>query len=370
MLLNFDRVRRRFRVLLVLGFALLALRPLTGCYYLQAAAGQLEISSKRRGIEQLIEDPQTDPALRGRLEYVRSARDFAVAELALPDNDSYRSYAALDRPFVVWNVFATDEFSVEPKRWCFPVAGCVVYRGYFDSETAERYARSIRLEGSDAMVAGAAAYSTLGHFDDPVLSTMMRWSDVQLAATLFHELAHQVVYVPGDAPFNESFATVVEHVGVERWLTTRGETQVLAQWRETERRASDFQGLLLDTRRRLGEAYASGGPDAKLRAVKAQIFGRLKYEYSLLREQWGGYRGYDAWFDRPLNNAHLVPVATYQDCVPGFERLLAAAGGDLGTFYAEVERLASMPAKQRAVSVCESAERVTTTGAGSPVRSP
>lgn len=367
-MLQLRRFVRRSRVLLLLGFAVLALRPLTGCYYLQAAAGQLEISSKRRGIEQLIGDPQTDPALRGRLQYVQSARDFAVGELSLPDNDSYRSYTALDRPFVVWNVFATDEFSVEPRRWCFPVAGCVVYRGYFDPDTAERYAQSIRLAGGDAMVAGAAAYSTLGHFADPVLSTMMRWSDVQLAATLFHELAHQVVYVPGDAPFNESFATLVERVGVERWLTSRGEADALAQWRQTERRAGDFQSLLLDTRRRLGEAYANGSPDPELRAAKARIFGQLKYEYSLLRERWGGYPGYDAWFDRPLNNAHLVPVATYQDCVPGFERLLATAGGDLAVFYAEVERLASLPAQQRAAAVCATAERVTTTDAGSPVR--
>jgi predicted aminopeptidase len=367
------QIRRVFPVLravLLLGIAVVLIRSLTGCYYLQAAAGQLEISSKRRAIEQLIEDPGTEPALRSRLEYVQSARDFAVRELALPDNGSYRSYTALDRPFVVWNVFATDEFSVQPRRWCFPVAGCVVYRGYFDVGAAERYAQRIRLEGGDAMVAGAAAYSTLGHFDDPVLSTMMRWSDAQLAATLFHELAHQVVYVAGDAPFNESFATVVEHVGVERWLTSRGEASLLAQWRETERRAGEFQALLLDTRRRLAEAYAEGGPTDQLRAAKARIFGRMKYEYSLLRERWGNYPGYDAWFDRPLNNAHLVPVATYQDCVPGFERLLAAAGGDLAVFYADVERVASMPAQQRTASVCATAEAVTTTDAGSRVRSP
>src|SRR3990170_5868323 len=187
----------------------------SGCYLLQAASGQIELTSKRRPIEKVLADTRTSEELRTRLQYVSAARTFASAELGLPNNDSYRSYADLGRPYVVWNVFATEEFSVQPRRWCFPIAGCVVYRGYFDEKNAQTYARRLRLGGLDTSVGGVAAYSTLGHFKDPVLNTMLGWSDVQLASTLFHELAHHVVYVAGDSEFNEAFATVVEERFVE-----------------------------------------------------------------------------------------------------------------------------------------------------------
>ena len=199
-------------------FLMLVLPSLTGCYLMQAAGGQMELVSKREPIHSVLSNPATTEKLRGRLEYVTAARDFASRELGLPDNASYRSYADLQRPYVVWNVFAADEFSVEPKRWCFPIAGCVVYRGYFKESAAQAYALKMRMRGNDAMVGGVAAYSTLGHFKDPVLNTMMGWSDAQLAGTLFHELAHQVVYIPGDSEFNEAFATAVEEVGLERPL--------------------------------------------------------------------------------------------------------------------------------------------------------
>ena len=211
------------RLLTIAGAAL----PLTGCYLMQAASGQMEIASKREPIAAVLADTSTPAQLRTRLEYVAAARDFASRELGLPDNESYRSYADLGRPFVVWNVFAAPEFSVEPRRWCFPIAGCVVYRGYFSEAAAQRYARRLRRHGDDAAVGGVAAYSTLGHFKDPVLSTMLGWSDAQLAGTLFHELAHQVVYVPGDSEFNESFATVVEEARLERWLTAQQRIQDL-----------------------------------------------------------------------------------------------------------------------------------------------
>ena len=361
------RHARRFFALLLIA----ALPSASGCYYLQAAAGQLEISTKSRPIDALIEDAATDPALRARLEYVRAAREFAASELKLPDNETYRSYADLERPFVVWNVFATDRYAIEPRTWCFPVAGCVVYRGYFDRSAAEGYARSIRLAGGDAMVAGAVAYSTLGHFDDPVLNTMLRWDDADLAATLFHELAHQVVYVPGDARFNEAFATVVETAGLERWLASRGRESELEAWRVRRSRAEDFMDLLLTTRARLSTLYASGRNETELEGEKQQAFGQLKYEYALLRERWGGYGGYDAWFDRALNNAHLVPVATYHACVPGFERVLAEAGGDFERFYAEVRRLADISAEARADLLCRSGpDAISASSGDSPARSP
>jgi predicted aminopeptidase len=329
-----------------------ALLPLTGCYLVQAARGQMAIAAKREPIAEVLADSGTTPQLRARLEYVAAARDFASRELGLPDNESYRSYADVGRPYVVWNVFAAPEFSVEPRRWCFPIAGCVVYRGYFSEEAAQRYARKLRRRGDDAAVGGVAAYSTLGHFKDPVLNTMLGWSDAQLAATLFHELAHQVVYVPGDSEFNESFATVVEEAGLERWLAARQRGQDLAVWQEQRERQSQFIALLLTARSKLRELYESALPDDEKRSRKQYKFGELKLDYARLRQQWNGYGGYDRWFDRTLTNAHLVSAATYYGCVPGLQRVLSEAGGDLQRFYDEAKRLARMDKDARALQVC------------------
>ena len=329
-----------------------ALLPLTGCYLMQAATGQMAISSKREPIAEVLADSATPPPLRARLEYVAAARDFASRELGLPDNESYRSYADLGRPYVVWNVFAAPEFSVEPRRWCFPIAGCVVYRGYFNEESARTYARKLRRRGDDVAVGGVAAYSTLGHFNDPVLSTMLGWSDAQLAGTLFHELAHQVVYVPGDSEFNESFATVVEEAGLERWLAARQREQDLVAWREQRERQSEFIALLLKTRDKLRELYESALADDEKRSRKQYEFGELKLDYAQLRQQWNGYSGYDRWFDRTLSNAHLVSAATYYGCVPGLQRVLSEVGGDLPRFYEEAKRLARMDKDARELAVC------------------
>ena len=300
----------------------------------------------------VIADSATPPQLRARLEYVATARDFASRELGLPDNESYRSYADLDRPYVVWNVFAAPEFSVEPRRWCFPIAGCVVYRGYFSEDAAQRYASRMRRRGDDAAVGGIAAYSTLGHFKDPVLNTMLGWSDAQLVGTLFHELAHQVVYVPGDSEFNESFATVVEEAGLELWLAARQRGQDLVAWREQRERQGEFIALLLSARSKLRSLYESALPDDEKRSRKQYEFGELKLAYQRLKQQWDGYPGYDRWFDRTLNNAHLVSAATYYGCVPGLQRVLSEVGGDLRRFYDEARRLARMDKDARALAVC------------------
>jgi predicted aminopeptidase len=336
------------RILLTVILAL----PLSGCYLLQAAGGQWEITTKRRPIDKLLADERTPEQLRTRLEYVAAARAFASSELGLPDNESYRSYADVGRPYVVWNVFAAEEFSVEPRRWCFPIAGCVVYRGYFDEQNAWNYARRLRLKGWDTAVGGVAAYSTLGHFKDPVLNTMLGWSDVQLAATLFHELAHQVVYVPGDSAFNEAFATVVEEAGLQRWLASRGRLQDLDAWNEHRQRNAQFIGLLLQTRERLAELYKTDLPEEEKRDRKQYEFGLLKLQYEQLKTQWNGYRGYDAWFSRTLNNAHLVSAATYYGCVPGLRRVLRSVDGDLPRFYDEARALARQSKEAREAAVC------------------
>jgi len=318
----------------------IAILPLSGCYLLQAAAGQMEIVTKRKPIATVIANPATPVPLRKRLEYVSDARQFAVKELGLPDNESYRSYADLERPFVVWNVFATDEFSVEPRRWCFPIAGCVVYRGYFNEQRAQDYARGLRSRGQDTAVGGVAAYSTLGHFEDPVLNTMLNWSDVQLAGTLFHELAHQVVYVPGESEFNEAFATTVEEAGLERWLTAHNRVQEMRSWYTQRERSEQFIGLLLVARERLRNLYAEDLPEDEMRARKQQEFGRLKFEYLQQKARWNGYSGYDRWFDRALNNAHLISAATYHGCLPKFRELLHSVEGDFQRFYDRVRELA------------------------------
>lgn len=307
----------------------------------------MQIASRREPISGVLENPATPEKLRTRLEYVAAARDFASSELGLPDNASYRSYADIGRAYVVWNVFATPEFSVEPRRWCFPIAGCVVYRGYFNEARAQRYARRLRARGYDATVAGVAAYSTLGHFNDPVLSSMMGWSDAQLAATLFHELAHQLVYVPGDSEFNEAFATAVEETGLERWLNANGKSRQLQAWRVQRQRGQEFIQLLLDARERLRSVYESGITAVAMRESKQQEFGRLKFDYTQLKARWDGYAGYDGWFDRALNNANLVSAATYHGCLPGFLQLLNSVNGELPRFYEEVRGLAQQPKEMR-----------------------
>ena len=328
---------RRLRLLL----CLCALLPaLTGCYLMQAAAGQMEVARKRQPIAEVIASPSTPAPLKTRLEYVSAAREFAIRELALPDNDSYRSYADVGRPFVVWNVFAAERFSVEPRRWCFPIVGCVVYRGYFDEASAQKYARRLRLNGYDTAVGGVAAYSTLGHFKDPVLNTMLGWGDAQLAATLFHELAHQVLYVPGDSDFNEAFATVVEEAGIDRWLHARGLLDNLKAWRTYRQRSARFVGLLLDTRARLAELYASTLSEVEKADRKQLEFARLKLDYERIkRDEWNGYSGYDHWFARTLNNAHLVSAATYHACVPALTQVLRSVDNDLPRFYEKVKAL-------------------------------
>jgi len=326
-------IAARISVIFVLG------ATLSGCYLLQAAQGQLAISGKREPIADVIAATDTSAELKRRLQLITEARAFASRELGLPDNETYRSFVDLQRPFAVWNVFATDRYSVEARRWCFPIAGCVVYRGYFDESAAQRYALRTRMKGHDATVAGVAAYSTLGHFDDPVLSTMLRWTDAQIAATLFHELAHQVLYVPNDSAFNEAFASVVEEEGARRWLTSREQLDVLSQWRNSRERSRQFTQLLLDTRERLAALYRQSADDPDLYFLKQREFGRLKFEYWRLKESWNGYAGYDAWFDRALNNADLVTAATYQSCVPKLRELLESVNGDLPQFYEAAKQL-------------------------------
>jgi len=338
---------RGARGLATLGSVLL----LSGCYVLQAASGQMGVLSRSRPIERVIADPATPPATRERLELAELAREFAVRDLALPDGRSFRKYADLGRPYAVWNVVAAPEFSVTPRHWCFPIAGCVSYRGYFKEPGARAFGLKLSARGDDVSVEGVPTYSTLGHLPDPLLSTMLNWREARLVGTIFHELAHERLYVAGDTEFNEAFASVVEDEGVRLWLAAGGRSADLEAFRLAASREADFAALVGAARDRLARLYRSELAMEPMRIEKQREFGRLKFAYEQLRERWGGYHGYDTWFARALNNAHLASVAAYQSCVPGLRRELDAAGS-LPEFYRRAAALAALDRAQRHARLC------------------
>ena len=339
------KLPRLLRRALVTGAAVSAVSLLASCstlnYYTQAAQGQLSLLSNARPIDDWLADPATTTSLRHRLESARQIRRFAVQEMGLPDNDSYKNYAALKRQYVLWNVVATPELSLKPLQWCFPVAGCVNYRGYYSKDEAQAYARQLRAEGHDVEVGGVSAYSTLGWFSDPLISTFINYPDAELARLIFHELAHQVSYVPGDSRFNESFASAVEEEGVALWLERYGNPAMREGYTRYTVRRKDFLALLLKYRKELERTYASIVPDETKRIAKARLFIALKEEYQVLKANWGGYAGYDRFFAEPLSNAHLASIATYTDYVPAFRAMLRGEK-NFGAFYRKVERLAKM----------------------------
>lgn len=334
----------RYRTWLLGGAAIAAAALAGGCaqlgYYMQAAQGQYALMADARPIDDWLADPHTADKLRTKLSRVKEIRRFAAAELGLPDNGSYKNYADLKRPFVLWNVVAAPALSLDPVKWCFPIAGCVNYRGYYSKDAAQAFAGELRQQGLDVQVGGVPAYSTLGWFDDPVLSTFIQYPDGELARLVFHELAHQVAYAKDDSQFNESFAVAVEEVGVERWMARFGDDKMRRAFTEYEGRKKDFLALLLKHRKALKENYESDAPDAAKRSAKAALFQSLKDEYQVMKAGWGGYAGYDRWFAEPLSNAHLASIATYHDFVPGFRALLQQQKS-MADFYATVKRMAS-----------------------------
>ena len=338
----------------LLAAVLFAALPGCGTMYLfQAASGEWHVLRARKPIDAVLADPHTPQTVRETLTEVRAARDFASRELKLPDNRSYRSYADIDRPYVVWNVVATPEFSVNPKRWCFPIAGCVAYRGYFSERRARAFAAGLAKRGFDVALAGVPAYSTLGKFADPVLSTMLRYGPEELAAIIFHELAHQLLYVPNDTEFNEAFAVTVEDAGLERWLRFNGQPDRIERYRQERARDQAFIELLARTRARLARLYASGLPAQQMRNHKGEIFAQLAADIRQLEQQQGVHISlYDEWLAQGLNNAQLASVATYFDCVPGFQRLLTEQDNDLTRFYTAARVLARMPRGARHARLC------------------
>ncbi len=326
-------------------------------YYAQALRGHLDLMTRAKAIDEALAEPGTPDALRKRLAAVVKIRDFASRELGLPDNGSYRRYADLGRPFVVWNVFAAPEFSLEPVKSCFPIAGCVDYRGYYAHKDAEAASGALAARGYDTFVGGVPAYSTLGFFDDPVLNTFVYYPEAELARLLFHELAHQVTYVKGDTVFNESFAVTVERAGLERWLAVHGSAAERRAYEVFAARRREFIALILAYRERLARAYTVQAPSAQKRAEKAALFAAMLEDYQSLKARWGGFAGYDRWFAKGVNNANLASVAAYTQLVPAFEVLLAQSGGDLPRFYAAVRRLAAQSKPDRDAALAALAER-------------
>ena len=347
------RSLRRWWLLLLPVVALASCRTVS--FYTQAARGQWEISSKAKPINGLIQNADTDPKLRKKLELVQELRSFAAKELHLPAAEQYDCYCDLGRKFAVWVVFAAPEFSVEGKTWWYPLVGSLKYRGYFTSEEAEREASMLKTKGYDVFVGGVEAYSTLGWFRDPVLNTFLRRDDAELAELLFHELTHQRLYISGDTDFNEAFATAAGQEGARRWLRSMGRTAELNQYEINIGLEREFIQLVQQSRGRLERLFAETGhsPD-EMRALKQAEFARLRQEADALKKKTGGSLPVDRWFSKPVNNARLNTLATYYDLVPGFERLLRAEGGDLEKFLKRVDAMKSMSASARKRAVMSS----------------
>ncbi len=330
---------------------IISLIAATGCesvrYYSHVASGQLQIVNHRQSIKRLIADPQTDPVLTHKLKRILEIREFAENDLSLPVDDNYLNYVDLKRPYVAWNVNAAPEFSLAPKTWYYPIVGHASYRGYFSQEKATAFADQLRNEGLDVYVGGVTAYSTLGWFSDPVFNTIIRGSDEAAAALIFHELAHQILYVPDDTTFNESFATAVEQEGLRRWMDSNGNQTGYREYLERRQRREAFIALITKYRQILEELYQKDLEQQVMRRRKASVISSLKNEYGTLKSFWGGYAGYDAWFSDQLNNAKLNSVGAYYDLVPAFSRLLNDQDGNLEAFYEKCRSLADLTPPER-----------------------
>jgi len=332
-------------------FCVLLAAVLTGCesirYYKQLISGQIAILNKKQPATKLLDDPNTPEKLKEKLRMVIDIRTFAKDELFLPVKNQYLDFVELERPFAGWNMWATPEFSFAPKTWCYPIIGCAVYRGYFSKQDAFDYGHRLEAQGYDVYIGGVAAYSTLGWLNDPVFSTFIYRSDIKLAALIFHELSHHLLYVGDDTTFNESFAIAVEHESMRRWLTTRDNLKASEDYKMDYWRRRQFIELVTKYRKELETLYAKDLPTPEKRQAKAAVFEKLKDEYQLLKKDWDGYSGYDLWMNRNMNNAKLISVSTYHDLVPAFLKLLKTCNNDLKVFYKKCQDLSKKSKEER-----------------------
>lgn len=316
-------------------------------YYGQAIRGQYSLLEKRRPISEIMVDAESPEFLRHKLAFILTVRQFAENELKLPVKNNYLTYVDLEEPYVVWNVFAAPEFSMTPKTWCYPIVGCAAYRGYFAQGDASEYANRLDDDGYDVYVAGVTAYSTLGWFDDPVLSTFLQYSRLRSAALIFHELAHRILYVKGDTAFNESFATAVEQEGIQRWMNVSRRSADYRNYLKRYDRHQRFVQLVLRYRRKLDALYESDASELEKREKKATVIKALRHEFDRLKSDENGMSAYEDWMKNSLNNAKIASVSAYHDFVPAFHKMLAQSQGDLNRFYSACRKLARTPKDQR-----------------------
>lgn len=349
------------RLKCVLILILILSSTLTACstagYYWQSAAGHMRLMWQRVGIEELLQDPNLPQMQRKKLTLVLEARKFASSDLGLPDNGSYTHYVDTGQHYVVWNVFATPEFSLELNRWCFLIVGCVGYRGYYAESEAQELAKELAAQGYDTDVSGAIAYSTLGWFDDPVLNTFINYPDPNLVGLIFHELAHQQIYIQHDTAFNEGFASMIEIEGVRRWLQAHPESGDIEHYYRHKQLRSHFVALVSSANGALRELYASALTPSEKRQGKQAIIAKLRQDYATQKTQVEGFKIYDSWFSQAINNARLASVAAYADRVPAFAQLLLESGDDLAKFYPAVKRLAALEPQQREQAFAQLLER-------------
>lgn len=318
-------------------------------YYWQSARGHLSLWWSARSVQSWLDDTATDPKLAERLRRAQQIRRFASESLGLPNNGSFTRYAQLGRPFVLWNVQAAPELSLDPVRWCFPVAGCVAYRGFYSREGADEFAGALRGQGLDVQVSGVPAYSTLGWFDDLLLSSFIDYPEPELAQLIFHELAHQVVYVPGETGFNESFATAVEMIGVRRWLEASGAgAAALEAWHARRARRERFVALLAQASVDLRRTYATAESDEAKREGKREVFAALRARAAHQKVLSPDFAAYDRWFAQELGNAHLMAVGLYHEGIPAFMALYREQGEDLPRFFEAVRAIAALSPQARA----------------------
>lgn len=333
---------------------LLLATALSSCslpFYWQAVSGQLELLRKRVPIDEVLTDPLVETDVKFALTQMELVRQYAIDELALPDNGSYTTYADLERDYVVWNVVATQEFSIQAEQWCFPFAGCVSYRGFFSRDRAEAFAERLLADGLDTYSGGSSAYSTLGYFADPILNTMIDSRIEVLAALLIHELAHQKMYIKGDSELSEAFASVIEEHGTRTWLGEREDAAALARYDERLTQREVFAYLIGRYQTDLGALYAADKSPTEMRSAKQLLFNQLQADYARLRDSGQMSADYDGWFAQRLNNATLASVATYRRWVPALKYRLGQVG--LLPFYLDVERLSMLGESERTAELEE-----------------
>ena len=347
----------RARILLLVMTLLLA-SCVSPAYYFQAAKGQWQIMHARQDISDLLADPDTPDELARQLNLVSKILTFAGRELDLDAEGSYQSYVDTKRNVLVWNVIAAPEFSLTAKRWCFAVAGCVPYRGYFSREKADKLAQDLTGKSLDVTISPASAYSTLGWFDDPVLNTMLRRNDAQLVAYLFHELAHKTFYLRGDTAFNEGFARFVEQYGVLIWLENHQQLDEAVQWHAARNAASDFNQLVLRYRQQLTALYTSTAGEQRMRQDKQIILAELRSDYDqMVDHNWNGENYFSAWFNTPLNNAKIALMNSYEGGHCAFSDLMAQAENNMNKFHSLVQIQAKLSDTSRSAWLNQSCDQ-------------